>query len=359
MVLSKDQKQSAEEHSIAIQAGGNVTFGITYSEARQIALDTFRANFYKLVEDAKELVDARVEEVTEKILRRLESESQNGLHKAARDPGFIDSMLCVQKEYAKSGDENLGDLLVDLLVDRSNQDQRTLHQIVLNESIHTAPKLTEGQLAILALVFLFKYTGYDCSLERSEMGKYFDHIAPFVDKVAAGYHNYQHLQFCGCATIPSSGFQTTRSLESIIKKNFQGLFQSGIEPSRLETAGLSVSPEELGIFGKCAADTSKFQINAINETHLTALLKARGITPSDPYPNHERIVGLFNESTINDYEAIKKICAEVRPYMSSVFDMWQNSIMGQVELTSVGMAIGHANIKRIAGEFADLSIWLS
>jgi hypothetical protein len=45
--------------------------------------------------------------------------------------------------------------------------------------------------------------------------------------------------------------------------------------------------------------------------------------------------------------------------MSDCFEIWFASPMKNLTLTSVGIAIGHANIKRFAGEFANLSIWIN
>jgi hypothetical protein len=49
----------------------------------------------------------------------------------------------------------------------------------------------------------------------------------------------------------------------------------------------------------------------------------------------------------------------LRPYMASVFEIWSNSSMKSFTLTSVGIAIGHANVKRLVGEFANLSLWIN
>ena len=48
-----------------------------------------------------------------------------------------------------------------------------------------------------------------------------------------------------------------------------------------------------------------------------------------------------------------------RPYMASMIDVWENSLMKNFTLTSVGIAIGHANVKKNLGEFTDLSIWIN
>src|SRR5258706_9702008 len=159
-MLNKDQEQSVAEGSTAIQAGGNVTItktGLTYAQVRDVALDVFKANFYDLAGIAKKTAEARAEVITENFLSKLQQENPAGFEKSD-DPDFQYALFSVQKEYARNGDKDLGDLLVDLLIDRSKQEQRDILQIVLNESLSTAPKLTESQLAVLAVIFLFRYT---------------------------------------------------------------------------------------------------------------------------------------------------------------------------------------------------------
>ena len=78
------------------------------------------------------------------------------------------------------------------------------------------------------------------------------------------------------------------------------------------------------------------------------------ITPDD----RSKITALFDLGKMNDNE-IKDKCIAIRPYLADLFDIWSESAMKNFTLTSVGIAIGHANIKRLVGEFADLSIWIN
>jgi hypothetical protein len=45
--------------------------------------------------------------------------------------------------------------------------------------------------------------------------------------------------------------------------------------------------------------------------------------------------------------------------MDRVSEIWSGSSMKNFTLTSVGISIGHANIKKNLGEFTDLSIWIN
>ncbi len=352
-MLNKDQNQDVGDGATAIQAGGNVTVinnsGLTRSEARDIAMDVAKATFYELSGVAKVTVSLRVEEITEQVIKKLEQDYPAGLQKAI-DPDFQYSLLTVQKEYAKAGDKELGDLLVDLLVDRSKEDYRNILQIVLNESINTAPKLTDAQLAVLAIIFLFRYTQNQGIGNHQMLGEYFDrHVLPFAAKLVKNDACYQHLQFTSCGSIQMG----EASLENILEQHYQGLFLKGFDKIEITNREISVGLDGR-FFIPCLNDPTKFQVRANNIKLLEQLLEANGIDTDDK----TKILGLFDVGKMSQTE-IREKCISIRPYMESVFNAWSESPMKSFTLTSVGMAIGHANIKRLIGEFACLSIWIN
>ncbi len=351
-MLNKDQSQDVGNGATAIQAGGNVTVvnaGVTSTEARQIALDVAKATFYELTGAAKEIASVRVEEITDQVIKKLEKDFPAGLQKA-KDPDFQYALYTVQKEYARNGDKDLGDLLVDLLVDRSKQDQRDILQIVLNESLATAPKLTDTHLAALAVIFLFKYTQNFGIGNHQMFGDYLDkHLLPFVSKLSKNHAGYQHLQFSGCGSIGLGG----NSLEGILGTVYQGQFLKGFDQSEIANRAISVGVDAR-FFIPCLNDATKLQVNANSKENLEKLLDAQGVSSED----RAKILGLFDLGKMSEPEIKEKLIA-IRPYMAEVFEIWTNSPMQTFTLTSVGMAIGHANIKRLIGEFASLAIWIN
>ena len=351
-MLNKDQSQDVGNSATAIQAGGSVTVinvGVTSSEARAIALDVARATFYELTGAAKDTASIRVEEITDQVIKKLEKDFPAGLQKA-KDPDFQYALFTVQKEYARNGDKDLGDLLVDLLVDRSKQDQRDILQIVLNESLSTAPKLTEIHLAALAVIFLFKYTQHHGVSNDQTFGEYLDkHLLPFVSKLSKNRAGYQHLEFSGCGSVGFVG----NSLEGILGTTYQGQFLKGFDQSEIASRAISVGPDSR-FFIPCLNDLSKLQVRANSKENLEKYLDADGV----PSEDRAKIVELFELGKMSESEIKEKVIA-IRPYMTEVFEIWTNSPMQTFTLTSVGMAIGHANIKRLIGEFASLSIWIN
>lgn len=351
-MLNKDQSQDIGNGATAIQAGGSVTvvnFGVSSAEARQIALDVAKSTFYELAGAAKETASVRVEEITEKVIKKLEEDFPAGLQKA-NDPDFQYALYTVQKEYARNGDKDLGDLLVDLLIDRSKQDQRDILQIVLNESLATAPKLTDTHLAALAVVFLFKYTQNVRIGNHEMLGEYLDkYLLPFVSKLSKNETGYQHLEFSGCGSMGVGG----NTLEGIFDALYQGQFLKGFDHS--EFANFKIIDKVLSdFFIPCLNDATKFQVNANNKAQLLKSLDAQKLSSED----HAKILQLFDFGKMSEPEIKEKLIA-IRPYMANVFDIWTNSPMMTFKLTSVGMAIGHANIKRLTGEFASLANWIN
>lgn len=351
-MLNKDQNQDVGNSATAIQAGGSVTvinFGVTPAEARAIALDVARATFYELTGAAKETASIRVEEITDQVIKKLEKDFPEGLQKA-KDPDFQYALFTVQKEYARNGDKDLGDLLVDLLVDRSKQDQRDILQIVLNESLSTAPKLTDTHLAALAVIFLFKYTQHFGVGNHETFGEYLDkHLLPFVSKLTKNQAGYQHLEFSGCGSIGLAG----SSLEGILGTTYQGQFLKGFDQSEIEGRTISVGLDDR-FFIPCLNDPTKLQVKANSKEILEKHLDEQSIFSED----RAKILQLFDLGKMSEPEIKEKLIA-IRPYMADVLETWSNSPMQTFTLTSVGMAIGHANIKRLIGEFASLSIWIN
>ena len=354
-MLSKDQTQDVRENSTAVQAGNNADvqvnnyYGLSYSDVRQVALDVFKANFYELAGAAKEVARARAEEITEEFLRKLEEDNPEGLRKS-EEPDFQHALFTVQKEYARTGDKELGDLLVDLLVDRSKQNERNILQIVLNESLSTAPKLTNEQLSALAIIFLFKYTQNFNIGNHIGLGVYFDkHVFPFVDRLVKNPSCYQHLEFTGCGSIQMGEI----SLEEQLSHVYQGQFLKGFDVSEITTRGITIGLDNR-FFIPCLNDPSKFQVNANSRENLEKRLDTAQVGSED----RTKILELFNVGKMSNDE-IRQLCIKLRPYMQNAFDVWSNSTMKSFTLTSVGIAIGHANIKRLIGDFADLSIWIN
>src|SRR5918999_2351247 len=146
-----DQRQEGGRESTNIQAGRDITVsqGPSVEEVREIALDVFHRNFLQLQGLAEDVARGRAEKITNEFLKQLQDRNPAALE-SSKDPDMQLALFSAQREYARSGDADLEQVLVDLLVDRASEQHPGLRTIVLNEAITAAPKLTEDQRRAVA-----------------------------------------------------------------------------------------------------------------------------------------------------------------------------------------------------------------
>ena len=270
-MLDRPQSQSLDGSGNALQAGNDIHLtvnrGMSYSDVREIALDIVRANLQEFRGQAIEIAQARAEAVTDKFLQKLMSENPIGLQQA-QTPDFQDALFTVQKEHAKAGDEDLADLLVDLLVDRTKQTGRNLMQLVLNEALHTAPKLPGSHAAALSVIFLLRHVNFPNSTSAAQLGATIQRFLSAIDTdIGTSESTFAHLKFTGCGANESFVHVT---LEEIWLAEYPGLFRTGFGSERLDD--LQVSPAIVAALKiPCVNDVTKFQLSPLTPTVLNRI----------------------------------------------------------------------------------------
>ena len=158
--MPRSQDLSGGSDSTNLQAGRDIVYnGVTAAEVREIALDVYEANILRLTGIAEDVARGRAERITLDYLEKLKSGNPAALN-SIQDPDMLNTIFTAQKAYAYSGEEDLEKVLVDLLVDRSGQQDRELKTLVLNEAIAALPKLSIRQRKSIAFWFFIRYTRY-------------------------------------------------------------------------------------------------------------------------------------------------------------------------------------------------------
>ncbi len=348
MINDKTQKQESGDNSTNYQATNINQYGISYRDAKEIAIDVFKANFLTLKDEARQIAEERAEFITNSVLEKLQ-ESNPQLLESFKEPSLQSALYSAQKGYVISGEQEVGKLLVDILVDRANQQERNLRQIVLDESLEVAPKLTINQLDSLTLIFTLKYTMNFTIVDLESFKNYLEkYIQPFTQGLTKELSCYQHLEYCNCSSI---SLASAGALESFLHK-YRGLFCKGLTNEELEN-----SHGDLSKFGNMLIpslhDKNKLQVRAMDEKVIEKEAKKQGI--SDENISHLKQV--FQNSFMSHEEVSSYIKAQGE-FMEKLFDYWDNSEMKSMTLTSVGIALAQANFKRKTGLSYDLSIWI-
>jgi len=351
MAERNNQEQRVGEYGVALQAAGDIIInsGITLSTARTIAHDTalevFKAQLPALTRIAEDIYLARGSEIRQLVIDTLAELNPEGLGQAA-DVDFQHDLYVVQRDYARSGDKDVGDLLVQILVERSRVTERNLIQIVLNESLETVAKLTNHQVAALSLILVLRYPAAIAIESPDALLEYLDATVAHLGAPNLSTASLYHLEYarCGSRTLP--GYSLAESL----KHFYGGLFQRGFQPTLINGQVLNILLAKQ-LLVPSFHNESLSQVAAVNSEHLDILLLGVG----DFAAEQIRIAfqqGIWSDAELNAWLAAK------RPYLADVLGMWNNTPLLEFGLTPVGTAIGLANLKRLKPDFGELSFWV-
>lgn len=350
MINKSDQKQNAGDNSTNLQGQQViVNQGISYSDAKEIANDVFKANFITLKQEAAIIARERAEEVTDKIMAQLSKRHPESINQF-ETPALQDALFTVQKQYAISGDKELGDLLVDILVDRAAAPKRNMVQIVLDESLSIAPKLTLEQFDTLTLIFLLILTRrLDAGNYEGLLSHFRKRIVPFIENLSDKNSDYTHAEYLGCGHVRAGNYG---QLEGNLRETYKAFFSNGFSEEELtEQVGNGANLQ--GLIIPCFHNNEKLQIGVMDEKTLDRIASNNGL--SDEIK--QKLKQLFESST-KPVNEVKQMLIDAIPEMGKIFEIWSNSPFNQFELTGVGIAIAHANYRRKIGETMDLTIWI-
>jgi hypothetical protein len=341
-------KQGSGDQSVNLQAGGNIAIGVTYDDARQIALDVYKANAVELAAAAKQAAIARAEEITDKFLEELKDKNPLAVSQAAR-PDFQIALLEAQKAYAKTGDKDLATVLVDLLVSRTKQEPRSLREIVLAESLQVVPRLTMSQIHTISVIFLLRHTENRLVTKIEHLGQWFDrYMTPLVSSLSKADSLYRHLVYSGAATQEL----TSINLAAAFKAIYVGLFTKGFDATNMND--LTDKYPKLKKMFQDAPIENRMMLPPVTIGLLEKLLESAGVHEKSDV---DRLMNAQKSDLLGDADVLQNLI-DTRKGFETLADVWDNSSLRSMALTSVGMAIGHANFQRLSGDQAPLSIWI-
>lgn len=343
------KSQRGGDHSVNVQAENvTVNAGLSIAHVKELALEVFEGNFYKLAGIAKETADERAREITDQFLQELAEKNPEGL-KASEDPDFQHSLFQAQKEYARCGDKELGDILVDILVDRSKEEQRSLLQVVLNESLTIAPKLNSTQLDILACCFNIAYTRRLNIANAKMFLEYINNaVLVFADAIGEKDSNYRHLEYVGCVSIRTG----SRDIVKILTQTYKAIFCKGFERDSLGEIAKEC-PNIWKVVIPSLHNVNLIQAGGMDDETIKTMCNQNAI--SEEASN--KLIQLNNQNMMNQQEAIDYLKSQCPKFEKFLTDT-QKTPFKSLELTSVGIAIAHAHSRKKVGFDADLSIWI-
>ena len=333
--MRPNQEQSGGDGTVNAQAGRDVVVhGITASDALEIADGVFWKNFLTLGGTAEEILRTRVERIIHDFVNRLQAENPAGLNSMG-DPDMLKALYAAQEGYACSGEEDLENALIDLLVDRAGQTERDLKTHVLNQAIVTLPKLTRQQRSATAVLFFVKKSRFVGPLNLASFYTYMeDSLLPFIDSLPTVSSDLSYMQYAGVGLLNTAG----TSLEWTFSVQECGYFSHGF------TEDVAASPwlphlSDSDIFIPCIRNPAKKQINARSQSEIEDLAEKKHLPTLVPHA----ATGRMQEPEIKA-DLLTKF-----PSLAKLFDAWERTSLARFQLNAVGIALGHACQRKVVG----------
>ena len=227
---------------------------------------------------------------------------------------------------------------------------KTRLALTLNDAATKAANLTHDEFSALSLAYLLRYTLDQSIGDLKGLGSYVqDKLIPFAKNVSREDSSFWHIQAQSCGTIEMGEVD----LQGVFRRNIAGVLGDGFTREQLEADLPDGKKTALdGLIIACLNDPLKLQPAAISFDTLTQRAETLSVDLTEA--ELRNVWNLF-EGTITD--APGRIIS-VAPEGPLLFDVWNNTPLKRLSLTSVGIAIGHAHATKVIGLNAQLNIWI-
>lgn len=344
MNFGNDQKIESVNQSTIVQAKGDINFnGITAETAIEICKYVVKGELAVYTQDARVEAEKRLSDISEKTIDRITSLKEDLLHRF-EEPAIQMALNETFKNYIASGNEELGENLIDLLIERLRVQDRTTEQSIIDEARNIIPKLSSNTVSLLAimvfskLIFPYNKEQYDDLLLK---------LAPLAEKFKnINSLDIAHLKQVGCG-YGISAFHVAESLEKDLLSIYDLFFRYNISLDELNDLFRKYSQQTtnsdlLYILGLFSTEGQYVSFN-VGST--------KTVTEAFNQANKDKLIPLFEDLK---NKAIPFTEDEVRDYhiqkdarWQFAFEVFKNNQMTTFQLNPVGVYIGIRQLTKI------------
>lgn len=350
----KDQNQKVESDSTAIQAGGSlvVVQGPSPEQIGAIVKELLEQSKPLLAAVAEETLKVRVADLASEVEKRLAANVEKSIE-ALQSPDFQMSLTAANRAYGRSGDKDQLGNLAEIIEARLSQKDGTRLAYTLNDAIVTTGKLTRNEFAELALIFTLRLTKNtvvkDIPTFLGYIGK---RIMPFVDDASDEDSSYEYLAANACGQILTM-FQLP--FEDCLTLNYPRVLSNGFTKEEFDNhvADELVRNQFEKLVEPCKWDVEKFQLVADQEDEFRNTFENSGFDVGIA----NNLLAL-NRSKLWTKEQLVSRIGKIHPKFVKLAHLWQSTPMKSFQISTLGTAIAHANVRRVTGDNSDISIWI-
>jgi|GEM_PF-5891333 len=349
-MLNKSQDLISGKNSTNLQADLINYSGLSYHDCKEIFVDLFKANYPILLEDAGRIAKERAEYILNKFFVELFNRAPQMINKF-NQPDIQCDLLTILREYARQGKTEIGDLLVELMVNRVLQNDQNVLQINLIEALSVVPKLTCAQMDILTIALLSKLKFLkECNHYTDLIAYLKDKICPFGERYQYAQVNLIHLEYLRCIYKMHAG-GSPEPITSALRYNtkFMRWFSNGATLEQIKERFGDVNDISKILIKSCD-DPAKYHLVTYDQFEFDSIIQKYQISSTK---NNDYYFYFTCGSAIMYESNIQVLLKECLPCLNNVFMTTEQ--MTDYELYPLGVVIAQANYKRRLNEDLDIS----
>ena len=151
------QKQKVGENGVALQAGGDISVGMSFTEVKDLVFLLFEQNFPKLAESAAEKALQNIKEYIGNLENRLHEDANKIDFSKFSDPNIQYLLNSTIQNYARKGNSVNMEFLMEAFLLVLHKKSTSILSIVSEQLISVLPKIAKGCIDVLTVLYYVRY----------------------------------------------------------------------------------------------------------------------------------------------------------------------------------------------------------
>lgn len=340
-------KQESGNNSRNIQVAGDMHIGITVTEALEISKMVVKQELDLYTKDALKTAEDRFKAIANRTVDRINSDRPD-LFPKFKDPAIQIALYETYKKYIETGDDELGDNLINMLIDRLEIEHRCTKQFVIDDARIILSKLSTANLSFLAL-YVFALLNIPTN-QKNDYVQIIKKLNKIVEQAALVTDlDLAYLKQTGCAMGVAMIHVNQHIAESLLK-TYEYYFSSGITLdlfNQLSTKHHINLNEDSFISTISLADNlpdNMVGLRFSSEMRFYDFFSTKNLPDIKSF--FEEFIARQNKANVND---VKQFHISLDGNWQKVFALWDKESVSTLSIMPVGLYIGSVYLSRALG----------
>lgn len=346
--MADKMRQESGDNSSNIQIAGDFHHhGITVSDAFEISRSVVKHELAIYTNEALQTAESRFDAIVNRTIDRIKTENTN-LFPKFKDPAIQVALNETYKKYIETGDDELGDNLINMLIDRLEVESRNTKQFIIDDARNILPKLSVSNLSFLAL-HVFSMLSIPTN-NRNEYKVILEKLKKITTSVVNMSNiDIMYLKQSGCAMGTPMIHVNEKIAESLLK-TYEYYFSDGISlDSFNELATRQQLNRKQELFMN-AISLSDMLVNNYVGLRFSSRTRFENFFLQNNMPEikafFEEFITLQNKPDANN---VKSFHSSIDNNWNSIFALWDREVVTTLSIMPVGLYIGSVYLGRILG----------